>query len=99
MYRETNFKDFYTYSILPFTKKRDASISKEFTRLLIAIEGIIPQEKDKLYEWRILVFPIRENGTYEILKEPFYQSREFQTIERVLEEAGKVEKHFSKFDE
>lgn len=94
MNRKPNFKDFYTFAIVPRVIKKKENIPKEFDRLLIAIEGTIPQEKDKLYKWRVLSFPIRKDGTYEILKEPYYKSEKFLTIEEVIIKAKEIENVF-----
>lgn len=100
-----NFSDFYCKAIIPMSKKSKALFLEEMegnsiawtdaTHWLIAIEGIIPQEKDAFFQWKIVVFPARKDGTYQTFEIPYYESTLFPTIDSALQHTEVKERELS----
>lgn len=58
----------------------DKEIDEEMTHWFVAIEGSLKSEDPEYFQWKVIVFPSREDGSYKGAIQPYYESKQFDTI-------------------
>lgn len=58
---------------------------QEMTHWFVAIEGSLRQSDPEYFHWKVIVFPSREDGSYQHSIDPYYESKQFDTINESFE--------------